>query len=176
MVFSTQRTKVRHRPTGRPAEKNITTRKAVAFLQERVEQTQYLVGMKTVTGPFDVSSDFDPPYDTRDGNTLGRARFEKRFHGPLDATSVVHMLSARTAVPTSGMYVAIERIEGTLEGRSGAFVVAHTGTMDRGTQSLDVVVVPDSATGALVGLGGRMKIRIEDGKHFYDFTYTIEDE
>lgn len=129
--------------------------------------------MPTVTGTFDVSSQFDPPFDERDGNTLGRARFEKRFHGPLDATSVVHMLSARTAIPDSGMYVAIERIEGSLDGRAGVFVVAHTGTMDRGAQSLDVVVVPDSATGALRGLRGNLRIRIEGGQHFYDFTYSL---
>jgi hypothetical protein len=132
--------------------------------------------MKTITGPFEVRSHFEPPYDTRDGNTLGRARFDKRFHGAFDAVGEVHMLSARTAVPDSGTYVAIERVEGSIEGAAGTFVFAHTGHMDRGKQSLEVVVVPDSGTGALRGLTGRMAIRIEDGKHFYDFTYAIRGE
>jgi hypothetical protein len=46
--------------------------------------------------------------------------------------------------------------------------------MNRGTPDLNVIVVPDSGTGELTGISGSMKIRIESGKHFYDFDYTIE--
>jgi hypothetical protein len=34
-------------------------------------------------------------------------------------------------------------------------------------------VVPDSGTGQLAGLTGTMTIDIVDGKHFYDFAYTL---
>jgi hypothetical protein len=33
--------------------------------------------------------------------------------------------------------------------------------------------VPDSGTGQLAGLAGRMDIRITDGKHFYSFDFTL---
>jgi hypothetical protein len=33
--------------------------------------------------------------------------------------------------------------------------------------------VPDSGTGDLVGLAGKMTINIVDGKHFYEFEYTL---
>ena len=42
----------------------------------------------------------------------------------------------------------------------------------RGAQ-LSVTVVPDSGTGQLVGLSGQMAIKIDDGKHSYNFEYTL---
>jgi hypothetical protein len=47
--------------------------------------------------------------------------------------------------------------------------------MDRGAPTLVVTVVPDSGTDGLAGLNGRMTIRIEGGKHFYDFDYALPD-
>jgi hypothetical protein len=69
--------------------------------------------------------------------------------------------------------VAIEQVTGTLLGRSGSFVLQHHGLMDRGAKQLVIVVVPDSGTGQLAGLAGRMDIRITDGKHFYSFDFTL---
>jgi hypothetical protein len=115
----------------------------------------------------------EPPFDESHGVSLGRARFDKTFRGALEATSVVHMLSARTAVATSAAYVAVERLVGTLEGRAGSFCVVHLATMDRGADALRITVVPDSGSGALTGLRGEMRIRIEAGRHFYDFEYTL---
>ena len=51
----------------------------------------------------------------------------------------------------------------------------HSGTMTRGAPQLSVTVVPDSATGELVGLTGTLGITIIDGKHRYDFEYTVPD-
>jgi hypothetical protein len=42
-----------------------------------------------------------------------------------------------------------------------------------GDFKLMVVVVPDSGTGELVGIAGGMSIEIKDGKHFYEFEYTL---
>jgi hypothetical protein len=84
------------------------------------------------------------------------------------------MLSAGTQVKGSGAYVAIERVTGTLGGRSGSFVLQHSGTMERNAPRLSITVVPDSGTGQLTGLTGNMDIKIEEGgKHFYDFEYTL---
>lgn len=115
----------------------------------------------------------EPPFDERDGISLGRARFDKKFHGALEATSVVHMTSVRTTIPNSAAYVAIERIEGTVDGKRGSFCVTHLAGMNRGAESLVISVVPDSGTGELVGLTGQMKIRIVERKHFYDFDYAL---
>ncbi|MGC4093120.1 MAG: DUF3224 domain-containing protein [Polyangiaceae bacterium] len=125
-------------------------------------------------GKFEVKMNAEPPYDVADGVALGRASFDKRFTGPLEATSQVQMLSARTPVDGSGVYVALERIVGTLEGKAGSFVVHHTGLMKRGERSLSIHVVPDSGTGELKGLSGHIDIQIVDGQHYYDFDYAFE--
>ncbi|MGA9520483.1 MAG: DUF3224 domain-containing protein [Myxococcaceae bacterium] len=124
-------------------------------------------------GTFEISMKSEPPYDTVDGVSLGRACFDKRLSGPLQATSVVQMLAARTPVENSAGYVAVERIVGTLEGRSGSFVVVHTGLMNRGEQSLTITIVPDSGTGELAGISGRMNIQIVERQHHYELEYAL---
>ena len=69
--------------------------------------------------------------------------------------------------------MAIERVNGTLEGRAGNFVLQHSGTMTRGVQELSVTVVPDTGTGELTGIAGRMNLIVTDGKHSYEFHYSI---
>ena len=76
-------------------------------------------------------------------------------------------------VDGSAGYVAIERVTGTLDGRAGTFVLQHTGLMTRGARSLSVIVVPDSGTGALRGLSGRMDIQVVEGRHHYAFEYEL---
>jgi hypothetical protein len=109
-----------------------------------------------------------------DGGSLGRMSLDKQFKGALQGSSKGEMLTAMTATKGSAGYVAIERFSGSLGGRSGSFVLQHNGTMNRGEPVLAVTVVPDSGTGELAGLAGRMAIRIAEGKHFYDFDYELK--
>ena len=104
---------------------------------------------------------------------LGRFGLDKEFAGDLAGPSRGEMLSAMTSVSGSAGYVAIERVKGTLHGRSGSFVLQHSGTMTRGAQQLTLTVVPDSGTGELEGLAGAMSIDIANGKHSYEFGYTL---
>jgi len=105
--------------------------------------------------------------------TLGRMVIDKQFHGDLEALSKGQMLAASTAVKDSAGYVAMERVSGTLHGRKGDFVLQHSGTMTRGVPQLTVTVAPDSGTDQLAGLAGKMTIKIADGKHSYEFEYTL---
>ena len=127
--------------------------------------------MNHASGSFDVKLNPQPP----DDSALGRLTIDKTFRGDLEGTSKGQMLAASTDVPGSAGYVALERVTGTLHGRSGTFVLQHTGTMTRGDAELSVTVVPDSGTGQLTGLTGRMTIDIVEKKHFYKFDYTIPD-
>jgi hypothetical protein len=120
-------------------------------------------------GPFDVKL---IPQATADP-ALGRLSIDKQFHGDLEATSKGEMLSVGTSVKGSAGYVAIEKVSGKLHGRSGTFVLQHSATMTRGTPQLTITVVPDSGTGELAGIAGKMAIEIADGKHSYDFEYTL---
>ncbi len=108
--------------------------------------------------------------------TPGRMTLDKQFHGDLEGTSEGQMLTAMTGVEGSAGYVAMEKVTGTLHGRKGTFVLQHSGTMKRGTPQLTITVVPDSGTGELVGLAGKMSIEIKDGKHFYQLEYTVGGE
>jgi hypothetical protein len=105
--------------------------------------------------------------------TFGRFWLEKEFHGDLEATSFAMMLSAGGVEKGSAGYVAIEKVSGNLQGRKGTFILQHNGTMSRGNPALTVSVVPDSGTDELTGLCGEMKIIIADGKHGYEFEYTL---
>jgi hypothetical protein len=125
------------------------------------------------TRPFEVRLNPQAQEDKVGDPTVGRMSIDKQFHGDLEATSKGQMLTAMTDIKGSAGYVAIERVTGTLHGRSGSFALQHTGTMTRGVPQLSVTVVPDSGTGQLVGLTGKMEIKITDGKHSYDFEYTL---
>ncbi len=124
------------------------------------------------SGTFDVTLSSQPA--TGDWG-LGRFGLDKLFSGDLTATSAGEMLSAMTGGEGSAAYVALERVSGTLHGRRGAFTLQHTGVMARGEQQLTIVVVPDSGADELAGLTGRMTIRVDGDRHFYDFEYELDE-
>jgi len=127
-------------------------------------------------GTFDIKM---TPASEAEKATLASGRFtsDKKFQGDLVGTSKGEMWTVETSVKGSAGYVAIEKVSGTLRGRTGGFTLLHHGTMARGGDyKLTLVVVPDSGTGELAGIGGRMSITITDGKHFYEFEYTLPDK
>jgi hypothetical protein len=130
--------------------------------------------MARATGTFDVkitpqASDLAP-----EGPNLGRMSVEKQYYGDLIGVAKAEMLTAAgLAVKESASYSAMERVTGTLHGKKGSFALQHTGIMDRGKPSLVITVVPDSATGDLTGLTGKMDIIIEGKQHSYVFEYEI---
>lgn len=98
---------------------------------------------------------------------------DKQYRGGLEGTSRGEMLTAGNVASGSGGYVAIEKFSGKLDGKSGSFVLQHSGTMNRGTQHLTITVVPDSGAGELSGVSGKMDIQIEAGKHSYVLEYSL---
>lgn len=129
--------------------------------------------MAFVSGEFDVKVSPEAMSVTAAESGLGRMSLDKHFHGALDATSKGEMLAFMDRALMSGGYVAMELVQGTLEGRRGSFVLLHSGSMQRGTPGLSVTVVADSGRDELAGLRGTLQIRIEGGKHYYDFDYTL---
>ncbi len=127
------------------------------------------------SGTFEVKLIPQAQEEKSEDATLGRMLIDKQFHGDLEATSKGQMLAAMTAVKGSAGYVAIEKVTGKLHGRTGTFVLQHSGAMNRSVPQLSVTVVPDSGAGELVGLSGNMNIIIAEGKHSYEFDYTLAD-
>lgn len=130
---------------------------------------------KLARGTFDVQVIPQPAEDGIGDPAIGRMALDKTFHGELQATSKGQMLALRTTVEGSAGYVAIESVSGRLDGRQGTFALQHSGTMTRGAPLLDVIVIPDSGTGELVGLSGLLAITIVDGAHHYAFDYSLPD-
>ena len=124
-------------------------------------------------GTFDVKLAPLALDDKNAGPDLARYSLDKQYHGDLEAAAKGEMLSGGNVAKGSGGYVAIERVTGKLQGRSGSFLLQHTGTMAKGSQQLNVTVIPDSGTGELAGLAGTLSIVIEGGKHSYVFEYTL---
>jgi predicted flavoprotein YhiN len=122
-----------------------------------------------------ASGTFEVKLTPQESANIGRMSIDKQFHGDLEATSKGEMLSVMTDVKGSAGYVALERVTGTLHGKSGSFVLQHSGTMTRGEPQLSVTVVPDSGTGELTGLAGALTIKIVEKQHFYEFDYTLPD-
>jgi len=129
--------------------------------------------MKRATGSFDVTLQPLSNADASANPLLGRMLLTKKFSGDLAADALGQMLSAGTSTRGSACYVAIDHVTGELGGRRGSFLLQHTGVMNRGEPSLCITVVPDSGTDELAGLTGTLSINIVDGRHFYDFIYTV---
>ena len=127
------------------------------------------------TGSFDVKmTPQKPDNPVAEAAKFSRMSGEKQFHGDLEGSSKVEMLATSPDAKGSGVYVALERVNGTLKGRNGSFVLHHTGIMNRGVPTLTIEVVPDSGTDQLAGITGKMTINIaKDGKHSYEFEYSL---
>lgn len=129
--------------------------------------------MPIATGTFDVNIEPDPPYLDEDGVKLNRNSVRKEMDGDMVGTSEAEMLAAYTSTPGSAGYVAIERFIGSVHGKSGSFVLQHSGLMNKGDGQLTVTIVPDSGAGELEGICGTLEIDVDDGQHSYTLSYEI---
>jgi hypothetical protein len=121
-------------------------------------------------GPFDVTI---TPQETAADASVARMLLYKEFHGDLDAVARGEMMAAHEPLTGAGVYVALDRVTGTLHGKSGSFLMAHRGIANADGQQLDIVIVPGSGTGQLTGITGSVGIEIEEKKHFYTIDYTL---
>jgi hypothetical protein len=104
---------------------------------------------------------------------VGRHVLEKAYHGGLNGLALGEMLTAGQLQQGQATYIALESFDGTLDGRSGGFALAHLGEMDAGSEEMRIGIVPGSGTGELSGIRGQLLIHREAGKHYYTLTYWI---
>ena len=126
-----------------------------------------------ITGKFDITITPAAPPAHEGRTALARMLLDKQYFGELQATGQGEMLTARTDTKGSAAYVAIERVTGTLNGRQGGFVIQHSGTMSGGASQLAVLIVPDSGSGGLAGISGKMAIKQVAGGHIYELDYVL---
>ena len=130
--------------------------------------------MPTARGPFTVDTEAEPPFLEQDGLTLSRSVVHKKFSGDMVGASEVQMIAAFTGTPGSAAYVAIEHFTGSVGGKSGSFVLQHSGVMNKGDAALTVTIVPDSGTGELAGIAGTLEIDNDEGNHSYVLDYQLD--
>lgn len=126
--------------------------------------------MPHATGPFDVTI---TPQQSADDAPVARMLLYKAFHGDLEAVAHGEMLAGSEPLTGAGVYVAIDRVAGTLHGRGGSFLIAHRGIRNAEGQQLEIVIVPGSGTGQLAGITGTVGIEIADRQHYYTVTYVL---
>lgn len=131
-------------------------------------------GLHHATGTFEVTMAPGDEEQVEAGLGLSRYVLSKTFEGGIAGTSDGQMLAGGPpGVETTGTYVALERVVGTLDGRTGAFLLAHRGDINADGYTLSIAVVPGSGTGELVGLSGEFGLTVTDGVQHYDLAYRL---
>jgi hypothetical protein len=132
--------------------------------------------MQHATGTFEVkvtpeAQSNAPP----GGRPVARMALSKTFHGGLNGSAEGIMLSVGVPAPgQAAAYVAVDQFHGTVDGRTGGFLLLHHATMSPdGTAAMSVTIAADSGTGELVGIEGALAIEIEGSQHRYDLAYTL---
>lgn len=123
------------------------------------------------TGTFEVK--LTPQDDKSEDKSIGRLTIDKQWQGDLEGASAGQMLTGGDLKTGSAGYVAMEKFTGTVNGRKGSLMFQHSATMTAGKGDLTITVVPNSGTDELKGIAGKLTIKIENGKHFYDFEYSL---
>jgi hypothetical protein len=145
-----------------------------AMMSVSLASVQAEQNMMRASGTFEVKLAPVGNDTTPEGPNLARMSLDKTFAGDFAGVGKGEMITAAgITVKESAAYSAVERLTGTLNGKKGSFALQHTGIMDRGKPSLNITVVPDSGTGELVGLTGKMDIIIEGKAHKYVFDYAL---
>jgi hypothetical protein len=116
------------------------------------------------TGKINVKV-YDPaPYEQPDdGPALVRIHVEEDFTGDIHGSGVATFLQT-TMGNDKASFVGVERVTGSLGGRSGTFVLQDQGTLKDAVVSGDWFVVPGSGTGELDGLRGEGGFRAALGQ------------
>lgn len=132
--------------------------------------------MHHATGTFEVKMTPEAQGDAPEaGLPTSRMGIAKTFTGGMTGSATGTMLAAGTPKPGQPAgYVAIDQFSGTVDGKSGSFLLLHRGTIDKaGGSDLSVIIAPDSGTGALERITGTFAIKIEGGAHLYDLAYSL---
>jgi hypothetical protein len=129
---------------------------------------------KHAAGTFELDVfDAEKPYDEHLDTKIARVHVEKTFSGDLVGTSTAELITVTTGdIPRA--YVAVERVEGTLDGRTGGFVLQHNAGGENGRPWLAWKITEGTGTGDLEGITGEGQIIIgEDGSHSYTLDYDL---
>ena len=126
--------------------------------------------MPNATGTFTITSMNEDPYHEQDGSKLTRAGGTQTFAGGIQGEGAVEWLMCYTPDGTA-RFLGLQRIAGTLDGRSGSFVIEATGDHDGSRSKGGWRVIAGSGTGDLAGLTGEGWFEAPGGP---EATYSLD--
>ena len=131
--------------------------------------------MTTARGSFNVSGGTEDPYDELEGGIkLTHASGIQSFSGDIEGDGAVHWLMLYRADKTAH-FVGLQRITGSLGGRTGSFVAAAEGDHDGTGSTITFSIIPDSGTGELKGITGDGSLDAKGGASgTYQLDYTLD--
>ena len=111
--------------------------------------------------------------ESNGGPKLTRASVRASFSGDIEGEGTEEYLMAYPD-DRFASFVGIEHFDGRVSGRSGSFVIQHSGTFESGKLKSNWFVVPGSGNGGLRGLRGEGTYVNEDGKPQTDYTFDYD--
>ena len=87
------------------------------------------------------------------GAKLSNAKVTQSYSGAIEGTSSIEYLMSYTTQGTAN-FVGIERVSGTVAGKTGTFVLQHVGSFSEGKARSSWSVVAGSGTEGLANLRG----------------------
>ena len=137
--------------------------------------SEFTRGSKHAECTFSVAAWDEGPFSDVDGELkMTHAKVNKTFHGDLEGQSTLQYLMFYGPREQTRV-LGLERVVGSLHGKSGSFVLEHIGGDDGYEARGTVRILPSSGTGELPGLqGSGVAIANRDGKLAMSLDYELD--
>jgi hypothetical protein len=128
---------------------------------------------KQARGKIEITKWDEQPIDEVEGQVkMTRATVTGSIHGDIEGSGTTHYLMVYREDESAG-YVLVQRVIGSLGGRSGGFVLEGSGAYADGVARGTWSIVPGTGTGDLAGISGRGDFEAPAGS---TMTFTLEYE
>ena len=126
---------------------------------------------KMLNGVFQITGWDEKPYlENDDGSKQSHAKISQSYSGDLEGSSDIQYLMAYQT-DSSAIFVGFETVTGTINGKSGSFVIQHTGKFEAGIATSNFVIVPNTGKSELTNISGKGFFKSgENGQAKYEFT------
>ncbi len=134
--------------------------------------TEEAAALKThAKATFALNAWDEKPYNEMNGlPKLTRASVTKSYQGDIKGEGKLESLMMYRD-DGSASFLGLERVVGSVSGRSGSFVLQHSGTFKGGVATVTLLVVPGSGTGDLRGLQGNGEFAVG---HQQPYSMTLD--
>jgi hypothetical protein len=124
------------------------------------------------SAPFSNDRYDEEAYGEAEGVEVSRVHISRTFTGDLEGSSTAEILIARSE--RGGGYTGQDLVTGSLGGKTGSFVIQHSGIMGPEGVSNSGTIVPGTGTGELEGITGEGTLLAdEEGNHTLTLDYEL---